>query len=201
MATNAEATAARRAQILDAAIRVIAREGAHGLSFAKVKDEAGISSTRLVSYHFGTRDALLVEALHHVLGQAAAFMGPRIAAESTIRGKIAAYVRSNFAFLARDVDYARAVVALANAVAAGPDSNTLALLEDGFRAGQATGELRDFDVTVMAIGLRGAMDANIVSLAAGSADWASAAEEIVTIFDRAIATQPQGDEARPAGAG
>ncbi|MFE6996067.1 TetR family transcriptional regulator [Microbacterium sp. NPDC057659] len=191
MGTNAEATALRRAQILDATIRVIAREGVHGLSFAKVKDEAGISSTRLVSYHFGARDALLAETLHHVLGQAAAFMGPRIAAESTIRGKIAAYVRSNFAFLARDVDYARAVVALAGAVSAGPSSNSLALLEDGFRAGQATGELRDFDVAVMAISLRGAMDANIVSLAASSTDWESAAEQIVVTFDRAIAAQPQ----------
>jgi hypothetical protein len=42
----------------------------------------------------------------------------------------------------------------------------------------------------MAIGLRAAMDANIVSLASNSADWESTAEEIVTAFDRAIRAQP-----------
>src|SRR5262245_30155545 len=92
----------RREEILDAAVRVVAREGYHGLSFAKVVDEAGLSSTRLISYHFGTREELLRQAFARVLARAAEFMGPQIAAQASVRGKISAYIASNLQFLTED---------------------------------------------------------------------------------------------------
>lgn len=39
----------------------MAWSGCHGLSLAKVVQEARLSSTRLISFHFGTREVLLQE--------------------------------------------------------------------------------------------------------------------------------------------
>ena len=47
--------------ILEAACRVIVREGAHGLRMASVADEAGVSKA-LVHYYFATRQELLRNA-------------------------------------------------------------------------------------------------------------------------------------------
>jgi AcrR family transcriptional regulator len=51
----------RRTEILDAACRVIARDGAHGLRMADVAREAGVSNA-LVHYYVPTRAELLGEA-------------------------------------------------------------------------------------------------------------------------------------------
>lgn len=50
--------------ILDAACRVIAREGAHGLHMQAVAAEAGVSKA-LVHYYFATRQELLRRAFAH----------------------------------------------------------------------------------------------------------------------------------------
>jgi AcrR family transcriptional regulator len=51
----------RVARILEAACRVVAREGAHGLRMASVAEEAGVSKA-LVHYYFSTRQELLRHA-------------------------------------------------------------------------------------------------------------------------------------------
>jgi AcrR family transcriptional regulator len=51
----------RVALILEAACRVVAREGAHGLRMASVAEEAGVSKA-LVHYYFSTRQELLRNA-------------------------------------------------------------------------------------------------------------------------------------------
>jgi len=63
MTTTAAAhpTNERTTGILEAACRVIVREGAHGLRMAGVADEAGVSKA-LVHYYFATRDELLRSA-------------------------------------------------------------------------------------------------------------------------------------------
>lgn len=175
-----------REQIVEATVRVLARDGFHGLSFAKVVQEGGLSSTRLVSYHFGTREALLQQTFAHVLTRAAAFMGPRIAEHESIRGKIRAYITSNLQFLTEDLAYARAAVELAGNLTNPNGDQGLSLLEAGFRSGQENGELREFDVHAMAVALRGAIDGTVLDIVAGSADPSGAAEELAELFDRAI---------------
>jgi AcrR family transcriptional regulator len=54
----------RVAAILDAACRVVVREGAHGLRMASVATEAGVSKA-LVHYYFTTRQELLRSAFAH----------------------------------------------------------------------------------------------------------------------------------------
>jgi AcrR family transcriptional regulator len=63
-ATRAAASASARARILDAAVKLIAREGIHDVRIARIAMQAGVSAS-LVHYHFASRDALLAEALEH----------------------------------------------------------------------------------------------------------------------------------------
>ena len=53
-----------RARILDAAVKLIAREGINDVRIARIAMEAGVSAS-LLHYHFASRDALLAEALEH----------------------------------------------------------------------------------------------------------------------------------------
>src|SRR4051812_4056773 len=59
----------RTADILDAACRVIAREGADSLRMGQVAREAGVSSA-LIHYYFATRADLLLRAFEHADAQA-----------------------------------------------------------------------------------------------------------------------------------
>jgi AcrR family transcriptional regulator len=59
----------RTADILEAACRVIAREGADGLRMGQVAREAGVSSA-LIHYYFATRADLLLRAFEHADEQA-----------------------------------------------------------------------------------------------------------------------------------
>ena len=59
--STAAPTSGRVAAILEAACRVVVREGAHGLRMASVAHEAGVSKA-LVHYYFSTRQELLRSA-------------------------------------------------------------------------------------------------------------------------------------------
>ncbi len=63
-ASRAAARASARARILDAAVKLIAREGINDVRIARIAMEAGVSPS-LLHYHFASRDALLAEALEH----------------------------------------------------------------------------------------------------------------------------------------
>src|SRR5262245_38296022 len=52
----------RRAALLTASTDALLRHGLHGLTLTKLADAAG-TSPRMLIYHFGSRDALVLEAL------------------------------------------------------------------------------------------------------------------------------------------
>ncbi|MEV6310086.1 TetR family transcriptional regulator [Streptomyces sp. NPDC051840] len=55
-----------RTALLDAAVRVVARGGLRGLTYRAVALEAGVTHG-LVVHHFGSRDALIGEAVTHAI--------------------------------------------------------------------------------------------------------------------------------------
>jgi TetR/AcrR family transcriptional regulator, regulator of biofilm formation and stress response len=54
---------------MDAAVRVVARRGLHGLTYRAVAAEAGVTHG-LVTHHFGTREVMIRETLSHAMQQA-----------------------------------------------------------------------------------------------------------------------------------
>ena len=69
---------ARRAQIVDVAIKVVATTGFGNASFARIAKEAGLSSTGIISYNFDGKDDLMREVIAQVLRVAAGYIQPRI---------------------------------------------------------------------------------------------------------------------------
>lgn len=74
-----------RTRLVEAAIRLFAARGVHGVSLRGVGEAAGARNTAAVHYHFKSREALLEAALDHVLaalraplapGEAAGLSGP-----------------------------------------------------------------------------------------------------------------------------
>ena len=66
MDVRAEETAARRRQLLDAAIEVLAESGADRLTMEAVAKRADVA-TRTLYNHYSTRDELIAAALQHLL--------------------------------------------------------------------------------------------------------------------------------------
>ena len=89
---------ARRRQILDAAVEVLAEAGFGGASLARIAERAGISKG-VISYHFDGKDELLRQVVISLYEDGAAAMIPRIEAEPTALGRVRAYIASNLEFL------------------------------------------------------------------------------------------------------
>lgn len=62
MSTRSNKYGQGREALLAATVEVVAAHGLHGLTFRAVAERAGVNNT-LISHHFGTKDALLHEAV------------------------------------------------------------------------------------------------------------------------------------------
>ncbi|MGW5109305.1 TetR/AcrR family transcriptional regulator [Nocardia sp. NPDC004123] len=189
--------AARRAQIVAAAIDTLAEFGYTGTTFAKIATRAGISSTRLISYHFDGKNDLMLAIVDHIVLAADQYMSPRIEAAGPGRWpQLSAYITANLHYHRDRPEHMRALIEIFNNVrtAAGdplqiPQHQTSALerLEAELRAGQAAGEFTAFDPLVMAVTLRAAIDAAGIRYATGALTSPDAyAAELVDLFRRAI---------------
>ena len=186
---------ARRAQIIESAIETLATEGFARTSLARIAKRAGISAG-VISYHFAGKDELLEQIVVTIYTTGAHFMLPRILAETSATGMLRAYIESNVEFIR---DHPQQMLALAEIF---PNFRTkegklrytvqeneanLGGLETLLRQGQEAGEFRSFDVRVMALTLRAAID-TIASqkIAHPELDLDVYAKELATTFALAI---------------
>src|SRR3954449_12541258 len=93
-------SAARRDQIVAATIAVLAERGYAATSYDAICAAAGLSSKRLISYHFTTKDELLAEVLRRVTADAAEVMRPALDAATGPAELLAAYIGANIEFIA-----------------------------------------------------------------------------------------------------
>jgi AcrR family transcriptional regulator len=185
--TQAGSTAARRDQIVAATIGVLAERGYVATSYDAICAAAGLSSKRLISYHFTSKDELLAEVLHRVTSDAGEYMRPAIEAAESPAAKLAAYIRSNVEFIAAKPDHVRAVQQIVSSHVPVPDEEAdgaIARLVGLFDSGQQKGAFRPFDSTLMAVTLRAAIDAVAGRLVGGS-DPQLCADELTDTFNRA----------------
>jgi AcrR family transcriptional regulator len=190
----------RRAQIVAAAIEVIAEVGYAKASFSRIARHAGLSSTGMISYHFAGKDDLLAACVAEIEQVTGAFMQPRIDAAVGHVGQLRAYVEANVALVG---EHPAAVRALIDVVRSGAAQSAavdgrLALFEEHFRAGQAAGVFRPFDARTAAIALTTGLDAVVVTAAADPpepAELARIGRELADLYVRATAPDPQGEPA------
>ncbi|MGF1427170.1 TetR/AcrR family transcriptional regulator [Kitasatospora sp. LaBMicrA B282] len=172
--TRSVAAAARREQIIAAAVAVLAESGYGRTTFERIRQHAGISSTRLISYHFGTRDDLMEAVLIDVALQAQRAIATRVAEARTPTEALTARIEAQLGWIAEHPAAVRAMYeismnardaagALRYGVEASAEAN-VADLEPILAAGQRTGEFRAFDTVLMALTLKSAIDAATVRL-------------------------------------
>jgi TetR/AcrR family fatty acid metabolism transcriptional regulator len=186
--------AARRAQIIECAIETIATLGYAQASLAQIARRAGISKG-VISYYFSSKEALIEQIVTEMYAAATAFMVPQIAAESTARGMLQAYLRSDIAYIAAHRMQIAAIIEIVRNVRTkdgelryhpGWEKSDLEGLEAILRQGQEADEFRAFDLRIMAVTIRGAIDAvGRFLVDHPNRDGEGYAQELVTLFDRA----------------
>ena len=198
---------ARRAQIVQCAADAIAETGYAQATMAEIARRAGIAKS-VISYHFADKNELLQELLRTAVATFTRFIEPRLAAEASASGKIRAYLSGADEYTTAHRNLHLAVLEIAlNAL--GPDGRPLVAsmplethkpaLELILRHGQDTGELRKFDVNVMAGLLRSAVTHTMVvaQRANPALDLTTYASELATTFE--FATKRQASNGRRPG--
>ncbi|MCA2219610.1 TetR/AcrR family transcriptional regulator [Nonomuraea aurantiaca] len=185
--TRREATEARKAQIASATIAVLAERGYAETTFEAICEHAGLSSKRLISYHFSSKEQLFEAVVGQVIADAAVFMRPALQAASGAEAQLEAFIRANIAFIAAHPAHVRAVQQIAyNQAFAGEHERDAAIarLVALFTDGQRTGAFRAFDSVLMSTALRASIDA-MADRIVGGLDPDHCASELVEIFGRA----------------
>ena len=158
---------ARRAQIVDCAIDAIAEMGFANASVDQIAKRAGVSKG-VITYHFPNKEEIVNAIIETVVAAGRAYMVPRIMAETSAAGRLRAYIESNLEFMDAHRKLLIALVQIAmsarradGSLVIGPESHAqrAATLEELLRAGQRSGEFRQFDTRVMALTIIQAIDA------------------------------------------
>ena len=188
------AATARRAQILEATIDVVAEEGFAKASFARICERAGLSSTRLISYHFAGKAELVAALVEHVVAGIGEHVGALVMAAETPGDRLRAYIEGvvGYADTHRAPMSALLQVVMSGAWGDGrPAPSDVSHLERILADGQRSGAMREFDTHVMAGTIQRAVEAVPFQLEADAdLDCTAYAAELVELFDRATRADP-----------
>lgn len=215
------AATSRRAQIIEATIGTLAEVGYRRTTFARIAERGGLSSTRLISYHFAGKDELVKAVVAEVYDSIDRFLAERASEDTASRpirqprgeppppagsafGELRAYITGVVAFVDRYGTRMRALQSVfaalhdeeGNPAAYGPatDRGVLGHLEVILQRGQESGEFRSFDTFVMAAAVQRSLSGLPFLLRTEpDLDLAAYARELVTLFD--LATRASGEAA------
>ena len=188
--------AARKAQLIECAIETIARLGYAQASLTQIAKRAGISKS-VITYYFSSKEELIEQVVEAIYAAGAHFMGPQIAAQPTANLMLQTYIQSNVEYIRTHRLQMMAIMEIVLNVrtedgklrySRATEEPVLKALEILLRRGQHNGEFRAFDLRVMAVTIRHAIDVVPRLLAANpNLDGEAYARELVTLFDRATA--------------
>jgi len=179
---------ARRAQIVAAAIAVIAEHGYAAASFTRIAKHAGLSSTGMISYHFANKDDLIREVLTETTSVAYHYISPRMEAVTGYRAKLRVRLESNIELVRAHPDHVRTMIEIALNAPKTPDfvDERFGLFSNHLREGQQVGEFGPFNADAMAVTIIGAIDAMVNGLVRfPEVDAVEFGRELADTFDRA----------------
>ncbi|MFF0145674.1 TetR family transcriptional regulator [Amycolatopsis sulphurea] len=193
--------ATTRAQIIGATIATIAEQGYARTTFTRIKERAGLSSTRLISYHFTNKAGLLQAVLSTVVETRTQYLSEHSTGidPGDRRGNLRAYLETSVAFLR---DYPQCVQVLVELGAHTGDRDgwsmtgvMLTQVRTGFvqrqlEQGKREGVFGDISADVVALSIAQAVDGVAAAYAADPAlDLDRYGRELADLFDRATAVR------------
>lgn len=191
---------ARRAQIAQCAIDVIAELGYGQASVRKIADRAGVAMS-VVLYHFGDKDTLIAAVVHECYSALLAEMVPAVDAAPTAAAKLEAHIRTHLAYMRTHRNHQIALTEIAGgfrtkdggrlqdvAVDGSHDEGRARVELDVILAdGVESGEFRPLNVPSTASAVRGAIGAAMLGVLADPAfDLDAYGDDLVDLFTRAI---------------
>ncbi|PZG24308.1 TetR family transcriptional regulator [Spongiactinospora gelatinilytica] len=202
--TSAERTftaAARRTQIVAATIGALAELGYGQTTFKRIAERAGLSSTRLISYHFAGKAELMGAVVAEVYGTMDRFMAERMTGLPDSRARLRAYIAAAVEFIAAHRPQMAALMTIfmnhrepeggGRSYEPGDDRVVIGRVESILRQGQADGEFRDFDPFIMAATIQRSLDGLPYLLQTRpDLDLAHYTRELLTLFDLSTRATP-----------
>ncbi|MQA12195.1 MAG: TetR family transcriptional regulator [Pseudonocardiaceae bacterium] len=153
--------AARRKQIVAAAIETIAELGYAKASFAQIARRAGLSSPGLISYHFANKDDLIGQVVAEIYATGGAVVRPHSDGATSAWQALRGYLEGSIAFYDTHRTHMRALVHILQGHPEALDrwvgaSNTAELdgVEEVLVRGQRAGEFREFEPRTVALIIR-----------------------------------------------
>ncbi|TCP57520.1 TetR family transcriptional regulator [Tamaricihabitans halophyticus] len=190
-ATDSFIHIARRNQLVECAIEVIAEDGLAQASTVRIARRAKVSRG-VLTYHFHDRAELLDQVITRVYDLGVEFIQPLMAETESPRDALRVFLSGSVSLYAA---YPQHLAALTEIFAGerGRDNAQRHRQEESdlaeiLRAGQDQGQFRQFDVAVMCETIRRALDGALKHVSGGGAAEPYAAE-LVTIFDAATRSE------------
>ena len=176
---------ARRRQIVDCTIELVAERGAAAASLSAIAARAGISKAAVL-YHFTSKDAVLDATMRHVLTSYATAVGERVDAAVGPEEMLVAYLRGTLVYMRDHPAHVRVFVeglvrdpelAPGSPAQASRWQSVAGILEQG----QQAGAFRPFDARTLALMINGALDGVVAEwIGAPDLDLDAAAAELET---------------------
>jgi AcrR family transcriptional regulator len=188
---------ARRAQIVEAAIRTLDEIGYVQASLAQIAKRAGIS-TALISYHFSDKEDLMNHVLIKLLEDSTSYILGRVRQLPTPEEKLNAFIIASLAYQGTHPAHNSALLEIIfNArtpdkvpyykLSDDEEEPLLHELQQILRDGQQKGAFGAFDVDVMASLIQGAIGEYMLSTGvARKVDLETYSNELVKIISRAL---------------
>jgi TetR/AcrR family transcriptional regulator, transcriptional repressor of bet genes len=188
---------ARRAQIIEAAIKTLDEIGYVQASLAQIAKRAGIS-TALISYHFTDKDDLMNHVLMNLLEKSTSYILERVCQYDTPREKLNAYIIASLAYQGTHPAHNSALIEIIfNArtpdkipyykLSDDEEEPLLSELQQILRDGQDKGVFGVFNVNVMSSLIQGAIGEYMLSTAVTKkVDLETYGNELVKIVYQAV---------------
>ncbi|PRX45144.1 TetR family transcriptional regulator [Prauserella shujinwangii] len=187
--------AARRAQIIEATIDTVAELGYGKASFARIVERAGLSSTRMISYHFAGKEDLMLATMGAVVDACDRFLEERLPADADRAAMLRARIEAEAAFVGAHPRAARALIEIGTHGRTEDGASLSELVSRDVRVGrlqrlllqgQREGAFGEFDAEVMAMTIRHALDGVALRRTREPGlDVEAYGRELAGLFDRA----------------
>jgi len=162
----------------------------------ELAERSGLSSTRLISYHFAGRDELMASTVAHAYQQLREHVGERLAAAAGPRAQLAAYIRAVVEFVAQHRIAMRALALIfvgfrdefgdSRVYDTRSDQRAIGAVEQILRDGQESGAFRTFDPFIMGSVIQRSVDGlGFLLETQPDLDLGAYADELVETFDLA----------------
>ncbi|HEY2202002.1 MAG TPA: TetR/AcrR family transcriptional regulator, partial [Solirubrobacteraceae bacterium] len=183
----------RRDQLVDCMIDAIAELGFARASVGEVARRAGVSKG-VVTYHFAAKDDLILEVVAHIFDSVTAFLAARlegISPEEFLAGYITAWVdyyRTNRRYMLAVAEIWASLRDDTGERQFGSDAvaGELAVVQQVLELAQVSGSMGHFSARVMAVSIKGSLDALLGQFAADpELDLDAYGAELVALFERA----------------